>query len=722
MFDLHCLSLLSTHLLVASLFFSSHPPALTRSTMPPQPSFSPWQEKLLSTSLADVPYTVFDMEMTGGNPQKNGIMEIYAVRYQKGVSSQSYHQLINPGISIPPIVKRITGFTNEMVANSPRIGEVFGDFIKFIDRSVLVSHNIQSDLKFIQHYAQKITKKRVNNFYLCTHLLAQQMITDSPSYKLGGLCEFLGITGNKAHRAAGDTAMTLGLFKELQKRFYHHDLTTLEDLLRQQKDLELLIRLGWCLSKEEVSEVPRQTPGVFELYNKSGELLWGAPSAQLGADISQLPGRDDLSRSERRKILQAYSLKWTSCAHFLEAMDQYWKSAAAARSSSRGNGRDPLGALDRYDLTVVMARIAEPPSQNISRKSKGPQREKRGGHHNRALSPSPKFRPQHRYIISVGRPKPNALWIFGPVSCRDRAKGWLCELCDWWGDVSYSSSRGSIILDEERFLEVTQLLRELQLPMPAPPSLAPTNSPGGGTLWHSVWRRVKKKAPLLSARRSTKPSADLSPDSLNNKNRLTMSLSGAPTNNSANLQKKTATRALKPSPQILPNHRLTTSMKYGHSLSAPRHEETLAEVIASTLPVPPERWQNFSSLWGFITAPEKLSEDQGLDQNRRFLFKKKKPGLQIYPIKDGHIGESMRLPQHQWHQHPKVCDLIDSMKIAQSTHHSPGSPPPSSASPNTQPDHIQAQRLLAGLWLATRPPGHVSLEGAQFYPLSSFKN
>ncbi|MFN9971741.1 MAG: PolC-type DNA polymerase III, partial [Phycisphaerae bacterium] len=60
-------------------------------------------------------YIAFDIETTGGNPEKNGITEIFALRYREGVIVDTFYSMVNPGVAIPPIVRRMTGITNKMV-------------------------------------------------------------------------------------------------------------------------------------------------------------------------------------------------------------------------------------------------------------------------------------------------------------------------------------------------------------------------------------------------------------------------------------------------------------------------------------------------------------------------------------------------------------------------------------------------------------------------------
>ena len=399
--------------------------------MAAQKRLSAEQLQLLALAYNDVPYVIFDMEMTGGNPCKNGIIEIYALRYRRGeVEGEHYHQLINPQMPIPPIVRRMTGVSDKMVAHAPTVDEAFEGFLDYIGSAVLVAHNIQSDLKFIQHYAQQVVGRGIDNFYLCTHILAQQLIAESPKKSLGGLCDHLGCKAHRHHRAASDTLMTLQLFEELQRRFPQAQLQSLEDLLRLQKDLHTLQRIGWSVSAADLARVPPK-PGLFWLYDRQEQLLVKGRSAQLHRDIHSLSLCSELSRSEQRKVLQAHELRWEVSHHFLSALIQDSapaKDVAASLSSQAFEWVAPSYTLKVLQAIPVPLRA----KQWDSRRKKG-----------KAASSL-----QQRYAITLAAPKPEALWMLGPVTHREFGQLWLKELAALW-HLPYHKKRGTVMVGEQ---------------------------------------------------------------------------------------------------------------------------------------------------------------------------------------------------------------------------------------------------------------------------------
>src|SRR4051812_544855 len=76
-------------------------------------------------------FIVFDIETTGGNPTRNGITEICALKYSDGKVQDTFYSLVNPRIPIPPIVQKMTGITNQTVRKAPLIETVFPPFLEF---------------------------------------------------------------------------------------------------------------------------------------------------------------------------------------------------------------------------------------------------------------------------------------------------------------------------------------------------------------------------------------------------------------------------------------------------------------------------------------------------------------------------------------------------------------------------------------------------------------
>ncbi|MGH9197261.1 MAG: exonuclease domain-containing protein, partial [Acidimicrobiia bacterium] len=100
----------------------------------------------LGTPLYDVMFCVLDLETTGGSAATCEITEIGAVKYRGGEIQGTFQTLVNPGTGIPPFITILTGITEVMVREAPRLESVLPTFLEFCRGAVLVGHNVRFDL------------------------------------------------------------------------------------------------------------------------------------------------------------------------------------------------------------------------------------------------------------------------------------------------------------------------------------------------------------------------------------------------------------------------------------------------------------------------------------------------------------------------------------------------------------------------------------------------
>ncbi|MCI8392047.1 MAG: DNA polymerase III subunit epsilon [Roseburia sp.] len=176
----------------------------------------PKKGKRLAKYVAD--YVVFDLETTGMSPVFDEIIEISAIRVEKGTAVEEFSTLVNPGRSIPYGATRVNGITDEMVADAPKADAALRAFLDFAEKSVLVGHNIGSfDLNFVCNAAQRLFGRSVENDYIDTLWMAKSCLPELKHYKLTDLAEHFHISAAGAHRALNDCVMNQKCFEELGK-------------------------------------------------------------------------------------------------------------------------------------------------------------------------------------------------------------------------------------------------------------------------------------------------------------------------------------------------------------------------------------------------------------------------------------------------------------------------------------------------------------------------
>lgn len=162
----------------------------------------------------DSSFVVFDIETTGLSNKKNNITEIGAVKVENGIITDKWSTFVNPREPIPPNIVDLTGITDDMVKDAPKIEEVLGGFFDFCKGRVLVAHNAAFDTGFIKEAAKKHGFE-YNFCVLDTLMLARCMYPDLPNFRLDTLARHLHVILDNHHRAVDDAKATADAFVKM---------------------------------------------------------------------------------------------------------------------------------------------------------------------------------------------------------------------------------------------------------------------------------------------------------------------------------------------------------------------------------------------------------------------------------------------------------------------------------------------------------------------------
>ena len=195
---------------------------------------------MYNLTIEEASFLIVDLETTGLNPENSEIIEIAALRVEGGIVVDKFHTLVKPSIGfIPPHITKLTGITNALVVDKPTIEEVFPHFLKFSENSIIVAHNAQFDMSFLNSVSYQITGKSIQNPVLCTQNLAKRLFPDLPSKSLVNLAYHFNIPYNKKHRALEDALVTFELFKKIVDYLYRFNINKVMDLVRLSNGKDL---------------------------------------------------------------------------------------------------------------------------------------------------------------------------------------------------------------------------------------------------------------------------------------------------------------------------------------------------------------------------------------------------------------------------------------------------------------------------------------------------
>jgi DNA polymerase-3 subunit epsilon len=218
-------------------------------------------------------YAIVDIETTGGYAANNAITEVAIVLHDGNREVKRYETLIHPGQTIPRHIQALTGITDEMVSDAPYFEEIAPVIYEWLKDSVFVAHNVNFDYSFLKHQL-KACGMELDCKKLCTVRLSRKAFPGIPSYSLGNICQYLGISNSNRHRAGGDADATVTLFERIIKA---GGLEHIRGMLKG-KNKEQYLPLH--LPAEQLERLP-QVPGVYYFHDQKGKVLYVGKARNL---------------------------------------------------------------------------------------------------------------------------------------------------------------------------------------------------------------------------------------------------------------------------------------------------------------------------------------------------------------------------------------------------------------------------------------------------------
>ncbi len=249
----------------------------------------------LGAPLYEVPYCVLDLETTGATAADCEITEVGAVRYEGGELTGTFHTLVNPGVEIPPTITILTGITQMMVIDAPRIEEVLPSLLEFIGGAVIVGHNVRFDISFLNAAAVRLGYGRLPNRSADTVALARRLVRqETRNLRLATLAAHFRSPVKPTHRALDDARATAHVFFELLERAGTLGVTHLEDLMR------LPTAKGQPhYEKIALTESLPRRPGVYLFRDHDDEVIYVGKAKNLRTRVRSYFYGDD-----RRSVAQ----------------------------------------------------------------------------------------------------------------------------------------------------------------------------------------------------------------------------------------------------------------------------------------------------------------------------------------------------------------------------------------------------------------------------------
>ena len=235
--------------------------------------------KVRNSAKFDGKYVVFDLETTGFSNRNDAITEIGAIKVENGEIVDEFSQLINPERPIPEKIQKLTGITNEMVVDKPKISEVLPKFLDFCKDSILVAHNSDFDTGFVRE------KSYENNLLydfdaIDTVILSRLLMPDLKNHKLNTIAKELNVSLENHHRAVDDATATAQIFLNFISKLKAMNIENFNEINEKIKSIDTS-----KIRPSNVVILAKNQDGIKDLY----KLVSLAHTKYLNSGIPTIP-------------------------------------------------------------------------------------------------------------------------------------------------------------------------------------------------------------------------------------------------------------------------------------------------------------------------------------------------------------------------------------------------------------------------------------------------
>jgi DNA polymerase-3 subunit epsilon len=271
----------------------------------------------LGRLLSDVTFCVVDLETTGGSAARGSkITEVGAVKVRGGEVLGEFQTLVNPDEAIPAFITVLTGITEAMVIDAPRIAEVLPSFFEFAHGCVLVAHNAPFDVGFLKHAARELGIPWPKFDVLDTAVLARRvMLRDEvPNKKLATLAHAFHASTTPNHRALSDARATVDVLHGLFERLGPLGVHSLEEVASYTSRVTPEQR-----KKRHLADHVPAAPGVYLFRGPRDDVLYVGTSRNLRSRVRTYFTASETRSRMGEMVALARRVETVVCATALEA-------------------------------------------------------------------------------------------------------------------------------------------------------------------------------------------------------------------------------------------------------------------------------------------------------------------------------------------------------------------------------------------------------------------
>jgi len=260
----------------------------------------------------DEPLVFVDIETNGLNPVRGRVIEVAAIRVERGTITKEFTTLIDPGSELPRFITELTGITGDDVRQAPVFLQIADKLEEVLDGAIFVAHNVRFDYSFLKQEFKRIGRD-FSPRQLCTVRLSRALYPEQRSHKLANLIERHNFTYTDRHRAYDDAHVLWQFLQHTQSNFT-------EDVLRTAIGKQLKQpSLPKNIDPELVKGLP-DTAGVYIFEDGQGRPLYVGKSVHLKKRVLSHFNRDHEITSEFKIAQSVHNIRTVETGSELEAL------------------------------------------------------------------------------------------------------------------------------------------------------------------------------------------------------------------------------------------------------------------------------------------------------------------------------------------------------------------------------------------------------------------
>jgi DNA polymerase-3 subunit epsilon len=189
---------------------------------------------------------------------------------------------VQPGIPVPAFIAVLTGITDSMLVDAPRLGAAVPAFLDFAAGCVLVAHNAPYDVSFLKGACARLGRPWPEHTVVDTARLARAVLLrdEVPNCKLSTLAPFFRSSTTPDHRALSDARATVDVLHGLIGRVGSLGVHSLEELATYTSRVTPQQR-----KKRHLAEGLPDAPGVYVFRDDKGRALYVGKSGRIRSRV-----------------------------------------------------------------------------------------------------------------------------------------------------------------------------------------------------------------------------------------------------------------------------------------------------------------------------------------------------------------------------------------------------------------------------------------------------